>query len=155
MDPNCKNDNWKIPKLNDLVVEEVRKIAKNSKAALQIIAKSKSPSPVIDLRTVKTRIKEIESQMRKLVDLYQVGGIPMDIITQKIEALGQEKEALNTKLIDTQKEKQDSRRAFLSALDDFNVKFDSSDLETQRLIISCLIERIIINGIHIEIKWRI
>lgn len=79
----------------------------------------------------------------------------MDIITQKIEALGQEKEALNTKLIDTQKEKQDSRRAFLSALDDFNVKFDSSDLETQRLIISCLIERIIINGIHIEIKWRI
>ena len=155
MDPNCKNDNWKIPKLNGLVVEEVRKIAKNSKAALQIIEKSKSPGPTIDLRTVKARIKEIESQIRKLVDLYQVGGIPMDVITQKIEGLSQEKESLNAKLIDTQKEKQDSRRAFLSALNDFNVKFDSSDLETQRLIISCLIERVIINGIHVEIKWRI
>ena len=120
------------------------------------IRQSHSVQPEKNLEELHQRIEEIGRQINKLVDLYQFGTIPPDILTKRVEALSQEKEALQNKLNEQDQTANDTAiQSFLDAIQTFNEQFDTGDLDAQRLIISSLIDRIEVDGFGIEIAWRV
>lgn len=152
-DPNCKNDNWEISRLDQLVQREIRGMITHPEL-LDIVLQSAGRHEVkIDRPALQKRISEIDRQIGKLVDLYQIGSIPMETITQRINALsaerGQLQEQLNTADITPAIER------FLQALDDYKSGFDTGDTDNQRMFTASLVERIVIDGQSVDIQWRL
>lgn len=154
-DPDCKNDNWEISKLDSLVVSEIYGLVECPSVIDNIIKKSSLKEHVeVDTNKINLRLKNLEKQMLNLVDLYQVGGIPMELLASKIKALDLEKELLQKKL-ESSKAPVNSTDGFLFSLKKFESNFDSSNIETKRLLVSSLVKSVHIDGLNVSIEWRV
>ena len=102
----------------------------------------------------KKRISDIEKQIENLVELYQVGGIPIDTIKKKIDKLNVEK-ADAVQRIDESKKKLNNKSALITNRNRLLDIVDNGDLSEQRMLISNLIKRIDIDGEDIYISWKI
>ncbi|AMJ41049.1 recombinase family protein [Anaerotignum propionicum] len=154
-DPNCKNENWNIVELDTLVVETIRELIGNKEMIHQLTSKIKpNKDDFVDTKKVNARMESINKQLSKLIDLYQVGTLPMEILTSKVEALVQEKNML----LERQNVKEDKIHTaanFIDTLNTFETYFETFDLDAKRMLIATLIECIKIDGKNVEIKWRL
>ena len=144
IDPNCKNKKWKISDLDQLIIDFIS----DFKFSELEPTGSFQPNYENDLRI---KIKNLDKQIKKLIDLYQIGNIPFDFISQKINVLIKEKNILqecideNVKLIiEDFKETKDRFLALLSY----------GDLQQKRYCLSILIDQIIIDDDTINIKLK-
>ena len=157
-DPDCRNDNWGIEDLDTLVVAQMFKLSQSQGFCDQVIARAqggKNKAAKVDVKGVERRLASIGNQIEKLIDLYQVGSIPMEMVTSKMEALRVEKEVLQGQLQLPGQDDEQAAQTFRVNARRFAENFDTSTLETQRLLISSLVERICIDGRDVEILWRI
>jgi site-specific DNA recombinase len=153
IDPDCKNDHWKIADLEDVVVKQCRQLCDNPSMVDSIIKGSKKEPPKVDKGKIKKEISRLDSQLSKLLDLYQLEDVPMDVLSQKVSALNAKKKALQAQL--NEPEVQTAVASFLAAIEDFRDGFDTGDLDKRRTLIASIVERITINGQELEITWRI
>lgn len=153
-DPNCKNDNWKIGRLDQLVQQEIRGMISRPDL-LEIVSKAAADrhDVKIDRPALQRRIAEIDGQIAKLVDLYQVGSIPMDTITQRINSISAERNHLQEQL-DTP-DLTPAVDRFMQAIADYKDGYDSGDIDNRRMFTASLVERILINGQSVDIRWRL
>ena len=114
---------------------------------------AKNKTVKIDKKAIKKRLAEISSQLQKLIDLYQIGTIPMDVITQRANALSEEQKALEVEL--NKGEEVPATELFCNALRDYRQGFQLADLDQRRLLLASLIERILINGKSVKVVWRL
>lgn len=142
VDPNCKNKKWKIPDLDKIVIDYVSNLNFDE-----------PERTIIDFPVKKDyskQILEIDKQIGKLIDLYQIGSIPMEIITDKINNLTTEKEVLmqeNTKKDPeplSNAEKILMKNRFISLL-------DGGSLEEKRACLANIVDRIIITDDDVDI----
>lgn len=143
IDPTCKNKKWKISDLDNLVIDFIAKL--NFEELNEENITHKAPK-----KNYAKRLSEIDQQISKLIDLYQIGSIPIDAISKKIDALSVEKNTLETAAIENNtpnvsiKEKLEFKNRFLSLI-------DMGSLEEKRACLANLIEKIIIKDDDIEI----
>lgn len=92
-----------------------------------------------------------------MIDLYQLGTIPMDQISGRITNLQNEKDSINEQLVSEQKceSAANKKKEFVGALSRIDQTFSSGSLEEKRLLVSTLIESIWIDRSTVDIKWRI
>ena len=155
-DPNCKNDNWKIDELDSLTISSIRELLDNNDLLNDAIENARPPLEEIANETeITNHLKEIEGQINRLLDLYQVGSIPTEILSSRIQTLDQEKTALTALLEKREDSFEERKQAFLENIQNFRDHFDDSDLDTQRLLIRSIIESIFVDGRNISIQWRI
>lgn len=147
-DPNCHNDNWKIEQLDAYVVQIIKQICKDK---AQIKNYKQGPSIEEKELAVNKKLASIDNQIEKLIELYQISAIPIDALTKKVKALRAEKTALEAQLEIDKSELPSLESRLLS----FDHGFDSADFETQRLLISSIIERINIDGQNIDVTLRV
>lgn len=153
-DPNCKNDNWEIERLDHLVQQEIRGIITQPDLLENITRTAANRLEAkIDRPALQKRLSEIDGQIAKLVDLYQVGSIPMETITQRINALSTERAQLQERL--DAPDFVPSVERFLEAVENYKAGFDTGDIDSQRMFIASLVERIIIDGQSVDIRWRL
>lgn len=100
------------------------------------------------------RIKSIDDQVKRLIELYAIDGIDLGIITAKIEELNTEKRKLeeqknqqtdNKKTIEYDESKLINARQILM----------NGSLEDKRKIVVSLIDRVLLFHDHIEIMWNL
>ncbi|MEG1292500.1 MAG: recombinase family protein, partial [Lachnospiraceae bacterium] len=94
-------------------------------------------------------IYEIDKQIKKLIDLYQIDSIPMQILSEKIAALTQEKNTLMenmnpVKYLPTLEDMIESRNKFLELL-------ETGELAEKRACLTNVIDKIIINDDNVNI----
>ena len=153
-DPNCKNDNWEISKLDQTVQKEIRgMISQPDLLDLVVQAAADKHEVKIDRPALQKRIAEIDSQIAKLIDLYQIGSIPMETITQRINSIATERAQLQEQL--DAPDLMPAVERFLQAVEDYKAGFDEGDTDNRRMFTSSLVERIIIDGQSIDIRWRL
>lgn len=144
---HCENKRWEKHALENAVMEQILKIA------YDIDSIKPSPEKQKKDNTILKKIKEIDKQINKLIDLYQVGGVPFDQVGQRIKSLNDEKEKL------TIANRESDTNSTLSIQDAKNILIYAADViqngseEEKREIVSKLIERVTINNDHINIKW--
>lgn len=154
VDPNCKNDNWEISILDNLIVSQIDYLSTSKDSLEELKRDSKKTNKIeVDRSRVNKRISEIDKQIGKLIELYQVSSIPMASISEKVEALSHEKNSLSQQLENSNVIPQSD--LFEDALSDYADGFKEAKIEQQRLMISRLIEKILIDGKSIKIQWRI
>jgi len=106
-------------------------------------------------QVIVDRITEIDKQISKLVDLYQIGGIDFNSINEKIISLNEEKSTLEFSLdnepISTPAISLAETKEILTT---FSEVIDSATPEELRDLVHSLIDGIIINGEDLEIHWK-
>lgn len=148
-DPNCKNKRWKIEELDTIVQNEILNLVYND----EILDSLDQNFQKSDSGKYSIRIEEIEKQISRMIDLYQVGNISIDSISSRIDKLKKEKATLiqKSKQIADDKISMDEVKKVLDQVEEV---FKGNDLEHKRLLTSTLIERINVDNDNVSIKWR-
>lgn len=148
-DPDCKNKNWLIEDLDSIVCSEVLKLRQDG--AIEKLFSQKSSS--YEKKSYKQEIAKIDKQIARLVELYQLSDIPIDVLKSKLDDLKNQKDVLENKALeqdDMQKIQQ-----FAENVNTFQSILDSGETEKIRMTLSVLIEKVIVDDDMISIKWRI
>lgn len=141
IDPNCKNKKWKIGDLDELVIKYI--------SNLDFSSLLKAPGAEEPQKDYSKRLREIDKQLEKLIDLYQLGNLPMESITKKVNSLTLEKNTLLADLTLTNPSSspvdlETSRDRILSLL-------HNGDLQEKRACLTNLIDLIKINDEDVNI----
>lgn len=150
-DPNCKNENWKIEELETLISNEIKKVAVDN--SYKKLFDNINTTSQNNEKNIKAEIKNIEKQISKLLELFQVSEIPLDMVRDKISTLTNKKQELLSQISNTTTE--NNFADFEKALNRFMEIHHTGDVEELRLLVSTLIEKITIDGKSVEIIWRL
>lgn len=153
-DPHCKNRNWKAQELELKVEEKVRELLNSPEMAKEIVEarKPKAPVPIKNIEIDK-RIREIDRQISKLMELYQRDDIPTDVLGESINKLYNEKTALQTSLEPVSVNNVLSFDLVQELIADAAQIWGLADEAQKRRILQSLIRRIILTGEDIKIEW--
>ena len=148
----CKNPNYKKSELDDIILGEILELAYDESEIDNKANGNFKPSNKSD--ALKTRISEIGKQIGKLMDLYQIGSIPLEQIGERAKSLNKEREVLEAEmqsgiepvLLSTAEAKKIIRKA------EKIIKGD--DLLKKRQLVDSIINKIVIYPTEIEIFWK-
>lgn len=141
---DCQNRSWRMDTLDSLIFDEIKKLSLEPIKARETI----DNSPVI-----LDKIKSIDDQLERLMDLYSLGDMPLDILQEKIHALNDQKAKLESDLEQQEQEKlspEDAR----TLVDSFESILEHGDFGEIRSVIGALIDMIEIDGDDIIIHWN-
>lgn len=154
---HCNGRTWKQPKLDAIIIGEIKKLALSKDVIESVISEHRSGSSV-DARAdaIGKRLKELDNQLNKVMDLYTLGSIPLASVQAKADAINQEKAALSSELESLHKEQPQlsASKAFdLASMAD--VIFANGTMEEQRNLVQSLIDKIELNADgSITIYWK-
>ena len=155
-DPNCKNKNWKMNELDNLVIDEIKKLAVDPEY-YHVIRKEKSdrldaPSKI---DVLKTEIDKLDDQISRFMDLYGIGKFTIDQVSSKIDPLNERKKALEKELETYNATTQVmSKEETIEIASSFSDVLETGDINKIRLTIETLISFIEIDNDDIFIHWK-
>lgn len=161
IDPNCKNPTYPVDTLDTQVLDELERLVNDNTYFQSIVAKFKKKKDhrlEDDRLGIMQRIDELDQQISRVIDLYQLGTIGIDAIGQRTQKLQEEKAALQ-RTLDTIKPDQDDRLSVdeaRSILSEGSSVITSGDMEAKRVMMQSLIKRIIVKPTKgdLEIVWN-
>lgn len=155
-DPNCKNKNWKMNELDNLVFDEIRKLALDPNYIHDIRAEKNNNSDTPDKITIlKKQIEDIDSQISRFMDLYGIGKFTIDQVSNKVDPLNEQKQGLEKEL--------ESLNADMSEMTDeevyeivstFGDVLERGDIGEIRILLEALISYIEVDNEDIYIHWK-
>lgn len=153
-DPTCKNRNFRMEELEGIVLSEIHKLAFEPGH----IEKVRENRPVSDMtekiKSITSEIAKIDTQISKMMDLYALGTIDLDMISDKVTAMNDTKTAL-TKELETMKVPAPENVMTDEQVRDTAALMEKDfPLEDKRNILQSLIYYVEIDGENILIHWR-
>lgn len=158
VDPTCRNHNYPVNQLNQIIKDQVKQLHFDPSLIDDIINSNvddEQSRNEENKATIRTRLARIASETSKLLDLYQTSELPVDLLSERVSALNEEKEKLESEL----KNMEDAvptitKDKAVVLLDNAAEILDGDDTKAQRMLIHSLIDKIIIvNDEDIEIHW--
>lgn len=150
-DPNCKNKNWKISQLDEIIISEIFKLLSKNNIINDINSYSQKIDVTSETNNLKNDLLSINNKLNNLIDQSIINKIPNDILSNKISTLINEKSLIEDNIKEVSK-KSIGRKVSIQML---NELFNDAPVETKHIIISSLIEKIVIYNNQIQIKWRL
>lgn len=151
---HCKNKNYKVEELDDIVINEILKISFDNNL-IDEYRKNLEPINTSDNVRLEKKLKETDTQISKLLDLYQLGTISFEDISTRINSLNVQKNVLEQELkklnIEEPILEKDEAIDLLSGAKDI---FKKGTMEDKRKLINDLISKIIIYDDSIDIHWK-
>jgi site-specific DNA recombinase len=152
-DPTCKNKNYRYEVLDAAVLGEIKKLTVDP-AHIENLRQNRPVSDTTEkVKAITQEIAKIDSQISKMMDLYALGTIDLDVISSKVGELNDTKlsltkelEGLNVQQIRTMTDEEIVNIA--SMMD------DDLPLEDKRSIVQSLIHHIEIDEENIIIHWK-
>ena len=137
-DPNCPQKNCRTEPIDDAVINELKKLDFDTK-----IKKLNTANPVsIDHQK---KIKQLEKQTSKLIDLYQFDLIEIEEYNKRLKNINKQKEKLTPKKTKTNK----TRVKILESFKTFD--WDNSTFDERCHAVDSLVKRVIRKGEQIEV----
>lgn len=128
---HCDNKNYRVDRLDNAVIQEIEALS------------FEQPTPKAPVDHSKD-IKKIDKQIDRLIDLYAVGGVSMESLSKKIDALRAKKDALQVV---------EPPRRKIPTKDDVIKALHSEDFQTRKQVVDSLIDKIEIDGDDVHIYW--
>lgn len=100
------------------------------------------------------KILDLDKQISKLMDLYALGNIPTDLLTNKIQELNSTKERLldEIKDLETSNENNIEPQEIIEQIKSAKELKENGTLQEQKALFEFLIDEIILND-DVEIHW--
>lgn len=142
--PKCKTPNYNTRILDQLIIDQVMELSYDEKAIKELIKPRK-------VANHKKAIKSLENQKSRLVDLYSVGGIELEDLQVRINAISEKLLKLkNDKPTPPELSFEDALQLF----NDCSRIFSGSDVHKKRVYLQSLIKKIVLSGDEVQIYWR-
>lgn len=153
-DPNCKNRNWKAAELEPIIEKQIRELLHSPQMAADIIAnRPKATPPSSKNVDIERRIRELDKQINRLMELYQQDDIPAELLGEKINKLYSERTALQTALTPEPESEAVPFDLINELISDAAQIWDFADESQKRRIIQSLVSRIILTDDDVKIEW--
>ena len=155
-DPNCKNKNWKLPELDEIIFSEIRKLATDPEY-FNIIRQEKinanyEPNKV---EILENEIKSINEQISRFMDLYGLGSFTIEQVSEKVNPLNERRTALEKELESLNATSEElSQEETIEIATTFGDILDRGDINEIRLAIESLIYYIEIDEDDVYIHWK-
>lgn len=155
-DPNCKNKNWKLQELDNIVINEIKKLATDPEYFHMIRRKKSETSDTPNkIEILETEIKHIDEQISRFMDLYGLGTFTIDQVSEKVNPLNERRAGLEKELESLNATTGDlSEEETLEVATSFADVLDTGDLDAIRLAIETLIYYIEIDNEDVYIHWK-
>lgn len=155
-DPNCKNKIWTMSELDNAVFEEIRQLAMDpdfiSNARADKANRDDTPNKVAILQS---KIKSLDEQISRFMDLYGIGKFTIDQVSGKIDPLNEERAKLEKELENLVGETGGLTEAeTIEIVKSFEEIFARGDFEEIRRVIELLIYYIELDGDKVTIHWK-
>lgn len=155
-DPNCKNKNWRMPELDNIVFNEIKKLAMDPDHIYAIreekISSRDEPNK-IDL--VRKEIEGVNTQISRFMDLYGLGTFTIEQVSEKVDPLNERKKALEKELAQLNAEAGAiSEEETIELLESFEDILERGDFDEIRLVITSLIYYIELDNDDVYIHWK-
>jgi site-specific DNA recombinase len=153
-DPNCKNKNYRAEELDIAILLELNKLAIDPEY-VEHVRQNKPKNDVNEkIKSITSEIEKINSQISKMMDLYAMGSIDMDMISTKVSELNKTKTALqkeidNLDVPDADEMTTEEIQTIAAMMNNENLT-----LADRRNIIQSLIYYIEIDNEKILIHWK-
>ena len=153
-DPSCKNKNYRIEVLESAILGEIEKLAIDPNRIEQVRENRPASDVAEKIKSITSEIAKIDTQISKMMDLYALGTIDLDVISDKVADLNSTKTALSKELDSlnvpsAENVMTDEQIRSVAAL-----MKDDLPLEDKRNIVQSLIYYIEIDEENIIIHWK-
>ena len=151
-DPNCRNKTYRDRDIESIIYGEIRKLKTDPSYFPEL---KKSVDNSAKRAMLEKRVVQIDNQLSKLMDLYTLGDLDLNVIKSKIAPLSGEKKSLESEIKSLEEEVSGKPKAeVLSLVEQFNEAYESGDTSLMHDIIAELIDHIEIDGEDIRIHWN-
>ena len=147
----CHNKQWRLKELDDLLIGEIKKL---EFVPDEQVAEPEPSTP--PQNTLADEVKKIDSQLTRLMDLYGIGSIPIDVLQTRIESLNEKKLALQGE-IDRLEKSEIGKLSTATATEyitSFSEVLETGNFDSIRAVITALIEKIELDGEDVTIYWN-
>lgn len=151
-DVNCKNASYKMDELDQIIFDEIGKLAMDPTYIRK--AESHQDNESKQIKLLEKEISKIDAQCSRFMDLYGVGTISLDEIQKKIEPLHEQRMKLEQELTTLQNSQPLSKEDAVRMVSNWDDVLKSGDFDLIKSLINALIERIDLDGEDIYIHWR-
>ena len=151
-DANCKNASYKMHELDQIIFDEIGKLALDPTYVRNLDTADEQETKKIKL--LKKEIAKIDSQWSRFMDLYGLGTFSLDDIQKKIEPLNEQRAKLEQELQALENSKPLSKDDAIRMLSTWDDVLKSGDFDLIKSLIDALIEKIELDGDDILIYWR-
>lgn len=154
-DPNCKNMNYKMDVLDNMIFDEIRKLADDPTHIHEIRQKNFSDDDKQKENLIRKEIAKLDAQKSRFMDLYGVGEFTMEEVQEKARPINAQKKKLEMELANLSSNKSAlSEDEALKIIGTFNDVMDEGNFEQLRMLVNALIERIEIDNEDVDIFWK-
>lgn len=154
-DPNCKNKIWKMKDLDNLIFGEIEKLAIDPQAfedTTEPVKESNIKAQCLE------QISKLEKQISKLMDLYSIGEMPLDMLQAKINDLHEQKTKLENMMLIEEQEQEKSKLLPKSVakekIQSFGSILSEGNFKDIRAILFLLINKIELDNENVTIFWN-
>ena len=155
-DPNCINKNWRMEVLDEIVLNEIKKLAMDP----EYINTLKEATPVETetpdkIKIIQDEIKSIDEQISRFMDLYGIGKFTIEQVSQKIDPLNDKRSALEKELnkLNSERGAIDEEKV-TEILNSFEDVLERGEFDEIRLVIESLIYYIELDNDDVYIHWK-
>lgn len=155
-DPNCKNKIYKLPELDAIIINEIRKLETDPEYFTFLKnAKNQNTNEPNKIDIITKEIASIDEQISRFMDLYGIGKFTIDQVSSKIDPLNEQRNALEKELgsLNVTSEGLSKEETF-EIVKSFSEVMDRGDLDEIRLVIESLIYYIEIDEDDVYIHWK-
>lgn len=155
IDPNCKNKNYGIDELDNIIFDQIKKLALDPDYIRQLKKESGKEDVSAQITAIEKQIRTISAQLSRFMDLYSLGTFTIDELDQKTKPLAEQRIRLHHELERLQESTSTmTEDQVIDAVQSFEEALKHGDLQQKRTIVSKLINKIIIDGDDITIHWN-
>lgn len=152
-DPNCRNKNYRIEDLESAILDEIHKLAIDPNR-VEEVRENRPVSDVAEkIKTITSEIAKIDTQISKVMDLYALGTIDLNVISDKVAVLNNQKTAL-AKELDSMSVPKTNEMTTKEVMDIASLMKDDLPLDDKRNIVQSLIYYIEIDEDNVTIHWK-
>ncbi|MBS4538253.1 recombinase family protein [Clostridium sp. D2Q-11] len=158
-DPDCPGKHIPMEKVDEYIISNFKNIHLDRNKLINIHNKhQKSKTQSVDTKILKDKIKSIENQISKLMNLYQYEHIPSIELSQRIEPLYKDKDKIQKTLQKNCKPIVSTTNIGLDEILEYIDKIDliwkEANFEEKRILLKDFIDKIYIKNDDISIKWK-
>lgn len=155
IDPNCKNKIYRMEILDEIVLDEIKKLALEPDCIHEIKRENFSQADMDKETILKKEIVKIDTQISRFMDLYGIGKFTAEQLTGKTEPLNEQRKKLEAELQALTADKSNmTEDDVFEIVSTFNDILERGKYEEIRLVIESLIDRIDIDDDNVYIHWK-
>ena len=155
-DPNCKNKNWHMVELDNLIFDEIRKLKFDPDYIINAKAeKMKETDASTKIEILKKEIESLNQQISRFMDLYGIGKFTIEQVTSKTDPLNELRSSLEKELESLMGSVGElTIEETMELVNSFDEVLENGDFNEIRLVIESLIQYIELDGDLVTIHWR-